>query len=348
MEITEALKELKNGKIRPVYVLFGSDRYRINQFVDKLSDTLFKPDEKELGVVKFDTAETAIDEVVLEAETPPFFMERKLIWVRDSSVLAASAGKENAKIEHKPETLLAYLDNPSDFAVIVFTVQADKLDERRKLVKALKDRNAFVAFQELDASQLKQWAIKRASDQKRTMTEAAAELLLSRTGAHMQQLALEVDKLCLHAGPGGTIDEEQTAMLIASTVEEDVFALVDAMAGLQVARSLQLYKELLTRKEEPIRIAALIARQIRIMLQIKELEPQGYSPQQMAGQLGLHPYAVKLAVEKSRRFSVQRLAVLLSDLAELDYKMKTGAIDKTLGLELFLLSLGVSRETAAR
>lgn len=341
MEITEALKELKNGKIRPVYVLYGSDRYRIEQFADKLMNVLFKPDEKELGVVKFDTSETSLEEAVLEAETPPFFMERKLVWIRDTTVLTA-AGKENAKLEHKTEKLLAYLEYPSDFAVILFTVQAEKLDERRKLVKMLKDRNALLAFQELDPSQLKQWAVKRASEQKRVMTEAAADLLLARTGAHMQQLSFEVDKLCLYAGPGGTIDVKEVEMLTAATVEEDVFALVDAIADLKVDRSLHLYRELLGRKEEPIRIAALIARQIRIMLQIKELEPQSYSPQQMAGQIGLHPYAVKLALEKSRKFTVPRLAALLSELAELDYKMKTGQIDKILGLELFLLSLGLN------
>ena len=83
----------------------------------------------------------------------------------------------------------------------------------------------------------------------------------------------------------------------------------------------------------------LLARQFRIMLQIKELEQHHYSPQQMAGQLGLHPYAVKLAAEKAKRFSVTLLGGHLNRLAELDYKMKTGQVDKTLGLELFLLSI---------
>ena len=45
--------------------------------------------------------------------------------------------------------------------------------------------------------------------------------------------------------------------LIASTVEEDVFALIDAMASLQVDKALKLYRELLLRREEPIKIAAL-------------------------------------------------------------------------------------------
>ncbi|WP_424766730.1 DNA polymerase III subunit delta [Paenibacillus sp. sgz302251] len=342
MDAKEAVKEIKGGRFRPIYVLYGKDRFRLQQFMELVADAMFPNEERELGIVKFDTAETSIDEAVLEAETLPFFVQRKLIIVRDTTVFAAG-GKEGGKIEHKPERLLQYMENPSETSVIVFAVHAEKLDERRKLVKTLKERNSLVSFPELDAAQLKQWMIKRAAEQNRSMTAEAADLLLVRAGANMQQLAQEVDKLCLHAGAGGSIDAEQTALLTAATVEEDVFALVDAIAELRIDRAIRLYRELLVRREEPIKIAALIARQLRIMLQIKELEQHHYSPQQMAGQLGLHPYAVKLAAEKSRKFQAARLGKLLAAIAELDYQMKTGAIDKTLGLELYLLSLGMEK-----
>lgn len=342
MDPKEALKEIKGGRFRPIYVLYGKDRYRVQHFIDTLSDKLFTSDERELGIVKFDTAETSIEEAVLEAETLPFFVPRKLVLIRDMNVFAAG-GKEGGKIEHKPEKLLQYIENPSETSVIVVSVHAEKLDERRKLVKTLKDRHSLIAFPELDAAQLKQWMIKRAAEQQRTLESEAADLLFMRTGANMQQLAQEVDKLCLHAGAGGTITAEEASMLTAATAEEDVFALIEAIAELRIDRALRMYRELLIRREEPIKIAALIARQLRIMLQIKELEQHQYSPQQMAGQLGLHPYAVKLSAEKSRKFQTARLGQLLASLADLDYKMKTGAIDKTLGLELYLLSLGLEQ-----
>lgn len=342
MDAKEALKEIKGGRFRPIYVLYGKDRYRLQQFINVLTEAMFTAEERELGIVKFDTAETSIEEAVLEAETSPFFVQRKLILIRDATVLCAG-GKEGGKLEHRPEKLIQYMEFPSETSIIVISVQSEKLDERRKLVKTLKDRHSLVPFPELDAAQLKQWMIKRATDQQRTLSSDAAELLLSRAGANMQQLSQEVDKLCLHAGTGGVIDVETASMLTAATVEEDVFALVDAIAELRIDKAIRLYRELLVRREEPIKIAALIARQLRIMLQIKELEQHHYSPQQMAGQLGLHPYAVKLAAEKSRKFQVARLGRLLASLADLDYKMKTGAIDKTLGLELYLLSLGMEK-----
>ncbi|MNG24528.1 DNA polymerase III subunit delta [compost metagenome] len=79
---------------------------------------------------------------------------------------------------------------------------------------------------------------------------------------------------------------------------------------------------------------------------MKELSGQHYSPQQMASQLGIHPFRVKLAAEKTAKFSLKRLGDCMAELAELDFRMKTGKVDKTLGLELFLLSFGQSANSA--
>lgn len=338
MNPSVAAKEINSGQVRPFYVLFGKDRYRMQEFVSYLTERLLGPDERELGVVKFDTAETPVEEAVLEAETMPFFASRKLVLVRDQSVFA-SAAKEG-KIQHDTDRLLAYVKQPSDTSVVVFAVHHDKLDERRKIVKTLKEKDAVIAFPELEGAELTRWVVRRAKGQNRTMSEAAAERLIVRVGSNLQALSQETDKLCLHAGDGGTIEAEQVDALTAPTLEEDVFALIDAMASSRIDRALALYRHLLVRKEEPIKIAALIARQFRIMLQIKELEQRSYSQQQMASQLGLHPYAVKLAAEKARGWTTERLGGRLEQAAELDYRMKTGRIDKELGLELFLLSLG--------
>ncbi|MBB3108953.1 DNA polymerase-3 subunit delta [Paenibacillus phyllosphaerae] len=337
------MKEWKSGTFRPVYVLYGQDRYRMRQFVAGLTEKLLPEEERELGLVKFDMSETPVEEAVAEADTLPFFASRKLVIIRDQSVLtAAASAKEGGKIDHQTASLIEYINNPCDTSVIVFQVMAEKMDERRKVVKLLKEKGACIAFAELNEHELLQWTMKRAEEQKRTMRREAAELLLARTGKNMQQLAQEVDKLCLHAGEGGAIDELTVEKLIATTVEEDVFALIDAMASLQVDRALKLYADLLLRREEPIKIAALIASQLRIMLQVKELEQQSYSPQQMAGQIGIHPFRVKLASEKARKFKVATLGKHLNAIADLDYRMKTGQVDKTLGLELFLLSLAAS------
>lgn len=207
-------------------------------------------------------------------------------------------------------------------------------------MKAAKKQAVVLAFAPLSGEELVQWIVKLAKQRDVALEAGAADTLISYAGTGLQTLSAEVDKLCLFAGSGGTIRRADIESLVARSTEQNVFALVEELANLRLEKALALFYELLKQREEPIKIAALIARQFRIMIQVKELGQQSYSQQQIASQLGLHPYAVKIAGEQARKFEADRLRKILSHLSELDYQMKTGAVDKVLGLELFLLRLG--------
>lgn len=333
-----AVKDIKQGRISPLYLCYGTEKYQIQEFVGQLQDKLVDREQKDFGMAVFDLAETPIEVVVEEAETLPFLVERKLIVVRDAGLF--TAGKEGGKIEHKVEALQAYIGNPAEHSVIVFVVYAEKLDERKKIVKAMKASGTTLSFMPLGGSELVQWVVHEVEKRGCRIDKEAVEALIAAGGVHMAALAAETDKLCLYAGAGGTIDMAAVEQLVARSTEQNVFAMVEHIAALRLEKALGIFYELLKQREEPIKIAALIARQFRIMMQVKDLGRQSYSQQQIASQLSLHPYVVKLAGEQARKFEAGRLREIISELAELDYRMKSGGVDKVLGLELFLLKLG--------
>jgi len=338
MEPQELIKELKRQSFRSIYVIYGKDHYRIEQCVNQIKKSMFQPDEEDMGIVKFDTSEHPLEEIVYEAESPPFFLDHKLIIVRDTQIFMAA--QKEAKINHNLDHFIQYLDHPLSSTSIVFVVYSEKLDERKKVVKLLKERRSIIHFPELDEQQLVSWLIKRSEEQGRVLEQNAAQLLIQRVGNGMRGLAQEIDKLCLHTGEGGHITVGLVNEFTTSTLEEDVFALVDSIVNGNTTKAVLLYRELLTKREEPIKIVALIARQIRMMLQIKELESQHYSPAQIASHIGAHPYVVKLTAEKARHYNAKQLATLIKRIADIDFAMKSGFVDKNLALELFILSVG--------
>jgi len=340
MDAKQAFRSIKQNQISPVYVCYGTESYILNELIERLQEQLVEPEHKEMAIVRFDTGETSADAVIDEAETLPFLVPRKIVLVRDQTLFAA--GKESAKVEHRPERILAYLEQPLESTVLVFIVPHEKLDERKKTVKAAKAKDYVVSFSSLQPEELLRWLVKRAGSQGRTMGGDAADELLRRVGTDMHALAAETDKLCLHAGQGGDVTLEAVRTLVPMATEQNVFKLTEELAALRTAEAIALYHDLLKQREEPIKLAALLVRQFRNMLYVKELGGQGYSPQQMASQIGLHPYAVKITGEQARKFSQERLAALLNELAELDFAMKSGRVDKALGLELFLLRTGSS------
>ncbi|MEC0369853.1 DNA polymerase III subunit delta [Paenibacillus chibensis] len=337
MDVKAATRAIKQGEISPVYLLYGTEKYQMNEFASFLVEQTLTQEERDFALVHYDLSDTPLQAVVEEAEMVPFMVPRKLIMVQDASVF--TAGKDQSKLEHRVEALLEYMKNPADYSVLVFIVNHEKLDERKKIVKEIKTKGTLLSFMPLGSEDLLKWVSKKAKERECTLQEGAAETIVRNAGTQLQTLSAEIDKLCLYAGRGGVIGVDVVEELIARSTEQNVFALVEDIANLRVDRALGIFYELLKQKEEPIKIAALIARQFRIIMQVKDLGGQSYSQQQIASQLGLHPYAVKIAGEQGRKFQAAQLKQILSRLGTLDYQMKTGAIDKVLGLELFLLRL---------
>ncbi|UHA74217.1 DNA polymerase III subunit delta [Paenibacillus sp. 481] len=343
MDLKTCVKEIQRGNPRSIYVLYGTEKYRLQEFVQFIIQHTVSEEHRDLALSKYDTAETPIETVIEEAETPPFLVERKCIIVKDQTIFAS--GREG-KIEHQTNRLLTYMEQPLETSIIIFVIQADKLDERKKTVKLAKSVGAVLSFLPLSAEELVEWVVKQVEKQGCSITQAGVEALLNSAGTHLQSLSAEINKLCLFTGAGGTIEIETIERLIAKTTEQNVFQLVEDIVRRRADRALAVLHELLKQKEEPIKIMALIVRQLRIMLQVKELTGQSFTQQQAASQLGLHPYAVKVAAEQARQYEPQVLARWLATAAELDYEMKSGRVDKTLGLELFIMRIaaGIMKE----
>jgi DNA polymerase-3 subunit delta len=320
-----------------VLVCYGAERFLRDEFIGGLIGKWIDPELRDFALVRYDLAETPLDAVLEEAETIPFLAERKVV-VATGAVFLTGA-KDTAKVEHRPERLLAYLAEPAPHARLILTVDADKLDERKKLVKTLKDKKALKLFAPLSAEELPAWTERRAGQHGIRLERAALERFLLYTGGRLQAIDAELTKLALFAGEGAVIGLDTVESLVAKSAEQNVFLLIEDIVARRHDKAMDQLHDLLKQKEEPIKLILLMARQFRLILQVKDLYAQGYSQQQTAAQLGSHPYPVKLASDQARAYSAEQLRRILTQLAELDYAMKSGRMDKVLGLELLLLRL---------
>ncbi|MGE5703023.1 MAG: DNA polymerase III subunit delta, partial [Clostridia bacterium] len=128
------------------------------------------------------------------------------------------------------------------------------------------------------------------------------------------------------------------------TLEHDVFALVEAVVLGKLAEAFRILYDHMKTGEEPIKLMALFARQIRLLLSVKMWAPRGYSQQQLAGMLKVHPFAVKKEIEQARYFDEQGLRKLLALCAEEDFRMKSGQVDKQLAIELFITRVAQQKQ----
>lgn len=335
--IAELWKQIKRNEIVPLYLLYGKEIFLINETKQLLTNQVLKEEEAEFNLSVYDLNETPIDVVIEDAETLPFLGERKLIFLHNPYFLTAEKAKD--KVEHNLSRLEAYLKEPAPYTVMVFIAPYEKLDERKKLTKELKKKSAFIEAKKLNETELKKWIRTRAEFNGVTIEPEAIEAMLTLAGTDLLMLTSEIDKLALYVGKGLTIDVQTVEKLVSRSLEQNIFSLVDKVVNRKTDEALRIYYDLLKLNEEPIKILSVISGQFRLIYQVKELSRRGYGQNQMAAYLKVHPYRVKLAAGQARAFTDEQLTRIMDELAEADYKMKSGQMNKELLIELFLFKL---------
>jgi DNA polymerase III subunit delta len=330
-------KKIKQKQIAPVYLLYGTENFFINETKELLIKQVLSEDKSDFNFSSYDLEETPIEVVLEDAETLPFLGEKRLILIHNPVFLTAEKTKE--KVTHNLSRLEAYLSQPALFSVLVFIAPYEKLDERKKLTKELKRTAETFEAKRLSEPELMKWIRMRASFNHVEITDPALKRMIELVGANLFMLTSEMDKMALYTNDSKMIDEEIVEKLVAKSLEQNIFTLIDKIVNRQVAEALRIYYDLLKQNEEPLKILALIAGQFRLIYQVKELSRRGYGQQQIAGYLKTHPYRVKLAAGQARQFSDEELTKIITMLADADYQMKTGGMNKELLIEMFLLKL---------
>lgn len=330
-------KDIKRKRFSPTYLLYGTEAFLINETTQLLVNHVFDEGEVDFNLSSYDLEDTPIETVIEEAETLPFIGERKLILAHNPDFLTAE--KTKGKIEHNLAKLEAYLKQPAPYSILVFLAPYEKLDERKKLTKELKRQAAILEAKKLNEAELKNWIKERAALNEVEIDDQAVELILNLAGTDLFMLTNEVDKLALYCQQEKKIDTIVVEQLVARSLEQNIFSLVDKIVNRKIEQAFRIYYDLLKQNEEPIKILAMITSQFRLLYQVKEMSRRGYGQQHMAGFLKVHPYRIKLAAGQVRDFSDEELKKIMNELAEADYKMKTGAMNKELLIELFLFHL---------
>ena len=203
----------------------------------------------------------------------------------------------------------------------------------------MKKTAAVLEAKKLNEGELKAWIRERAALNGVQIDESAVEVILTLAGANLFILTNEIDKLALYANDTKRIDEQMAEKMVSRSLEQNIFSLVDKVVHRKIEEALRIYYDLLKQNEEPIKILSVITGQFRLIYQVKELARRGYGQQQIAGYLKIHPFRVKLAAGQAQLFADEELAAIISLLADADYQMKTGGMNKTMLIEMFLFRL---------
>lgn len=313
-----------------IYLFYGIEDYLIQKEIDNIKQ---KNNIEEISISIYDLTNTNIEKIIEDCEMNSMFTDKKVIIVNNSYIFTGQSKK--GQIEQNLEALEKYINNSNIDTLLIFISDSEKLDERKKIVKLIKQKGIVKEFN--TTTNINSIVKSFFNDYK--ISDSSITKLINRVGNNLPLLEEEAEKLKLYKDDTKEINDEDILKITNKNVDLDIFKLIDNIIMKNKKVATETYNEMIKYGEEPIKILIMIASQIRLMYQTKLLYKKGYTEKDSASLLGIHPYRVKLATEKGRKYTESDLLMYLDNLADLDSKIKQSNVDKKMAIELFILKI---------
>lgn len=322
-------EDIKRGQFAQVYLLYGEEAYLKKQYKDKLKHAMV-PEGDTMNFSAFEGKSINPKEIIDLAETLPFFADRRVILIENSGFFKNAC-----------EELAEYLPQVAPATHFIFV--EEEVDKRSKMYKAAKASGRIVEFLPQTEELLTRWILGRLKREGKNITGSVMQLFLTKTGTDMGNIDRELEKLLCYTLDRDVITAEDVEAVVTEQTTNKIFEMVNAVAEHNQRRALDLYYDLLTLKEPPMRIMFLISRQFQILFHIRDMAAKGLDQQTMAKKAGIPPFAVRKNVSQAKGFTMEQLKQALCDGAELEEAVKTGRMDDQMAVELFLMKYSVKQ-----
>jgi len=317
-------EDIKSGQFKTAYLLYGDEAYLKKQYKDKLIKALMAEGDN-MNFSAYEGKGIDPEEIIGLAETLPFFAERRVILMENSGFLKNSC-----------EDLANYMsESPSSSTCFIFV--EEEVDKRNRLYKTIGKIGRAIEFGTQKEDLLVRWIVGRLKKENKNITRDVLQYFMEKTGTDMGNIDRELEKLICYTMGRDIITAEDVEAITTEQVTNKIFDMVNAIADHEQKKALDLYYDLLTLKEPPMRIMYLITRQFQILLNLKDMSSRGFDQGTIASKVGIPPFAVRRNQAQAKGFALEQLKTAIRDGVDLEEAVKTGRLNDQMAVELFIV-----------
>ncbi|RKD32170.1 DNA polymerase III subunit delta [Lacrimispora algidixylanolytica] len=314
-------QDMKEQSFKLVYLLFGEETFLKNSYKNQLKASITQGDTVNFN--QFDGKGIDVRELISLSDTMPFFAEKRLILIEDSGFFKSPA-----------DELLSYLPQVPETTCMIFV--ESEVDKRSKMFKKVKEVGYTCEMERQNLNQLAKWAGTILGREGKKITGNTMELFLHKTGDDMENIKMELEKLISYTLGREVIEADDVETICTERVTNKIFDMVAAIVNRQTRKAMDLYEDLLTLKEPPMRILFLIARQFNQLLQVKELMGKGLDKTGIATKLKVPTFAAGKLIPQARSFSKEDILSYVNLCVDAEEAVKTGRLGDRMAVELLI------------
>jgi len=333
----------RRGTLPPVLLLFGEERFLLEEAAELVRQRLEEQDPVGLNVEVVEAESLTGRELVERARVYPTLAPLRGIVVRQAERLLRQGSKEGA-------VLAEYLAKPEPTTVVVFLSEAapeslrgisrwlrnpkqqkkaeQAIKQAPELWRRLLQEHAWVEFPKLYEREVASWVAQRARRYGYELTPPALEALLSTVGMELADLANELQKLAVVAQSQGlrTLEVDHVLQVAGLSRTYSVFELQKALAAADGEQVLQIAHYLVHSQRQELLIFSALTRYFLQLWKLADVaETPGATPEMVAGVLGVPSFFVADYQAAYRRFGPAGIERALFALQHAEAALKSGA-----------------------
>ena len=321
--LEKVVANIQEGKAAPIYFLYGEDRFTLDEWVSEISQAILQGIPVDFNFDRFSGEDCKAESLEIVLNTLPMMAERRLVTVKYADKLSPAA----------KEVIRKYVSDPIDSTCLLIT--ADKVGA---LSKGMSRSTIKVQFKTPYENQLPAWVQQRARKHRLRIDVRGVRLLVDCIGRDLASLDSALEKLSLYVGQNNSIGVHEVEELIARTGEHSIFEFCDAVGSRDLKVIWPMLLDLVENME-PLRILAMIARHLRILLKLKVMDKAGSNEAEMAKAISIHPFLLRSKLSQIRRFSSGELQKALYRMSQTDLAIKSSSVPSRFFLEEMVLDI---------
>ena len=259
----------------------------------------------------------------------------KIIIIKNPKFL--TKGLDSPKSDVK--NFIKYLKKPIDSTILIIDATNCVIHQTNEIYKTLRNVARIIDYPEPEEIEIKGWIVRSFDSNNIDIKDDALNLLMEYIGDDQSRLSQEINKLTSYIGRGGTIYKKDIKLLVPKNVNNEIYHLIKAIINHDLNETYQIYNNLSNNTKDPLMIISLISNKFKELLSTYRLLKFGYSQSDIAKFYNISNGKAYYLVQEAKSFNLSDLEYYIDKLSELDYQIKSGKLDKTIGLELLLLKL---------
>lgn len=306
-----------------IYFFYGDEEFNISNKIKEFKSKLDK-DFVEMSYKYFNNPK--FPDLISAIKSQPMMFGKMLVEINCLGYLSGKSSDDKSFDDKQFKQLAEALDCSSENVDVVFTAQIPpdsqkKIDKRKKIFKLLSKYNAqeFNQIPSYKTAELEGWIKQQAKSKDLKISDEVAGAILFQVGSNLRMLDSELEKLKIYAGKSPVTKEMIKEICVTN---EDLFVFIDYLVEGNKFKALLEYQKLLAKKH-PLEILSVLHTLLHGRIQIKAYSAK-HSPDEIAKMINMHPFRVKMEIQKLKNISLKDLVKLKKNLTDAEYKIKSG------------------------